>query len=806
MKAKAPGALCDLCPFKDRAFAAPIGPENAEVAVVSRSPGYYEALNGKCFAGPSGKVLDHLLKMQGLSREQVRATNVVLCQSDGQEKGFGMAQACCAPRLDAEIAEADTIVAAGREAAYGLTGESNIARNRGYVHYRDNGRQRVVITNNPAMVLHDDSSFPEIVRDFRLAINPLPKPQLPKIRWTEDVEEAKEWASEITRTLRESKGTLVAADIEGGYPNLACVGFSIRPERSVVFGIHPCRDERFKRNFLKELLEIEGIRYLWHFGKYDTKALRRHNVSARVDEDTGLLSYALDERPGDPDSGAGGHALEWLLKDELGWPKYEPASVRDFKNRRGEWANWPNELPGKRLRMDLYEYNGMDTAGALALYEALKERAIDDNVFDRPYKSQLLPLNAALTEVELYGNLWDADAACDILEEEVWPKLYEWREVLREISREPELNPNSPKQLCELLYDKWGIEHDLDRPRKERKGKRSSDQHVREIILRGDYKSRGGVSRTGIEAFTKTLDNWKELDKQRGTYLEGLTLRRSQDGRIYTDFKIHGTESGRLSSSSPNIQNITRPKEGLPNIRRVFVADPGCAFVSADLSQAELRAIAVLSGDSELQAVYLDTDRSLHKEVAAQFYGEGYTYEQYVRAKNINFGVAYWQSAFSFSQLYNIPREEAQRFIDFWWSRFPVVKEWTEKIERQVLNVGEIQSPFGHKRRFYVIPQDHSARIHIVKEGINFLPQNIAANITLWALIKLVGRLDPRVAQIRITVHDSIVANVRESEVDATTDAMREELERAAFSAIGWDFPFAVDISVGPTWGDLSER
>jgi uracil-DNA glycosylase family 4 len=808
MESKAPFALCDKCPFKDRNFAKSTGPADAKIAVVSRSPGYHEAMNGKSFSGPSGKVLDHLLELHGSSREQVRATNVVLCQSDGQEPGFGMAQACCEPRLESEIADCDTIIAAGSEALYGILGESGIGYNRGFVHYRESqaGKtQRTIVTNNPAMVLRDDATFPELVRDFRLAISPLPTPKLPRVRWTEDVNEAREWADEILRNLRSNTRTLVAVDIEGGYPNLACIGFAIRSERAVVFGINPCRDERFVTNQLKDLLTTESVRYLWQFGKYDTKALRRFGINARVDHDTGLLSYALDERPGNPESGAGGHSLEWLLKDELGWPRYEPSSVRDFKARRGAWTGWPDELPGKRERVDLYEYNGMDTAGTLALYEVLKERAINDNVYDRPYKSQLLPLNAALTEVELVGNIFDVEAACDILEDEVWPKLDKWKRVLREISKTPELNPNSPKQLAELMYDTWGIEHDLDRSKIERKGKESTDKAVREIIKRGNYRSKNTNDRRGIEAFAELLDKWKELDKQRGTYLEGLSLRAQSDGRIYTDHKIHGTESGRLSTADPNMQNITRPKEGLPNIRRVFVADPGCQFISADLSQAELRAIAVLSGDEGLQAIYRDTTRSLHKEVAAQFYGENYTHEQYVQAKNINFGVAYWQSAYSFAQMYHMPQEEAQKYIDLWWNRFPKVWEWTKEMERTVLNKGEIQSPFGHKRRFYVIPQDQSGRIHVIKEGINFLPQNIATNITLHALTKLVDELDPELAQVRITVHDSIVGNCKEAGMEEVSTLMKHCMENAAREAIGWDFPFKADVSVGPTWGDLKE-
>jgi DNA polymerase-1 len=253
------------------------------------------------------------------------------------------------------------------------------------------------------------------------------------------------------------------------------------------------------------------------------------------------------------------------------------------------------------------------------------------------------------------------------------------------------------------------------------------------------------------------------------------------------------------------MQNITRTKEGLPNIRQAFIPDPGCVYVSADLSQAELRAIAVLSGDSSLRSIYTDTGRSLHKEVAAQFYGENYTYEQYVRAKNINFGVAYWQSAFSFAQLYNMPEKEAQDYIDFWWERFPKVKEWTNSIRDEVLSEGEIQSPFGHKRRFYVIPSDQSGRLHVIKEGINFLPQNIASNVTLWAMLRLAEDINWEIAQPRINVHDNIVLNVREDHVEEVALMVKQYMEESAKEVIGWDFPFKADVSVGPNWGSLNE-
>lgn len=826
---KAPYANCDRCPLNKASCALSTGPENASIAVVSRSPGYNEAMQGKSFSGPSGKVLDHLLLTQNLSRKDVLATNVVLCQTDTLEGELWAATEACNARLESELAEVETIIAAGTEACKVILGDDfkSISSDRGYVHIRQSpisGKdQRVIITNNPAVVIRDDGSYPELTRDFRLAINPLPRPKLPSVRIIDTLEEGKVAAEQMLAEFETRTGSLfeqpflIASDIEArGTENVkqaglkhtaevVCAGFSIRNERAVVFGESCCHSDDFRTNFLRPLYEVPGARYLWHNGKYDIKVLRTNGIQARVDEDTLLLSWALDERPGDPESGAGGHSLEWLLKDELGWPKYEPPSVKHFK-KTGKFDYYgQTEAQQNRARKELYEYNGMDTAGGFALYGVLSSRAMADNVFDRPYRTFLIPLSESLTKVELQGNLFDREQAANTLEDEVWPKLRELRQTARAISGDPKLNLNSPQQTGALLYDKWGLRHNLERPKIERKGKRSSDHAVRKEILRGDFTIKEGISRDAVGQFAQTFDDFKSLDKQRGTYFEGLILRVGSDGRIYTDFKIHGTESGRLSSSNPNMQNVTRAKEGMPTIRKAFIPDPGCVFVSADLSQAELRTIAVLSGDQALKSIYLDTDRSLHKEVAAKFYGKDYTYEQYVRAKNINFGVVYWQSAFTFAQMYHMPEREAQDYIDFWWHEFPDVWDWTKSIEKQVFAEGEIQSPFGHKRRQYVIPADQSGRLHVVKEFINFLPQNIAGNGTLYALVTLANAIDWDEAQIRINVHDNLVLNVREEFLDKYARMTKEHLEKAFKESIGWDFPFTADVSYGPNWAELSE-
>jgi DNA polymerase I-like protein with 3'-5' exonuclease and polymerase domains len=191
--------------------------------------------------------------------------------------------------------------------------------------------------------------------------------------------------------------------------------------------------------------------------------------------------------------------------------------------------------------------------------------------------------------------------------------------------------------------------------------------------------------------FTKEYDRFQKLAKQDGTYIRGLIKRAelSEDHRIHTQLNLHGTNSGRLSSSKPNLQNITRPKDGLPDIRRLFKASDGCQIVQADFSQAELRCIAQFSGDGELTRIY-SQDLSLHRETATRFYGPDYTTEQYATCKNVNFGVFYGQSAETFQEKHGIPVSQARPYIEWVWKTFKGVAEWEDDVRREIKSKGVV--------------------------------------------------------------------------------------------------------------------
>lgn len=778
-----------------------------KAAIVSRSPGKPEVIAGEPFASQygSGKILDFLFEMNGVKREQMLLTNTVLCVAP-EGKVPPEAIKACAPRLHAELQGIDTVIAAGSEAVNLLIGRGSIDRHRGYRH-TSNGRV-LVAANNPAIVLKDDSRFPDLKRDFQRAFNPLPEPKFPYIEVIEEIDDARAYLA----TIAEGAYGSVAVDIEsrGGITHkatLISIQFATESDRAVVIGERQgiFDDGDFIRTALRPALTHPNTAYIWHGGKFDTKILRHtYGIEAHVDHDTMLLSYALDERSG-TDERVGVHGLDYLLQDTFGWPYYSSPAVERAK-KTGIVEDYD----------EFYRYAGMDAGGTFQLFEELYERAESDDVL-QPYEHALLRGNAFLTDIELNGMIYDKERAADLMEFEVQPELNELVMRIRKNADNELLNPGSHQQMAHLLYDVWGIQHAMQsRPDM----RRSVDDSARKEILEGRFKFRGDTVRIREGNFVRTVpaedsverrqfyinfvgdyDRFQKLNKQANTYLVGLIKRaeEDEDSRIYTQFNLHGTNSGRLSSSKPNLQNITRTKEGLPDIRKLFRASPDRQIVQADFSQAELRCIAQFSGDAELTRIYRE-GLSLHRETATKFFGEDYTSEQYQTTKNINFGVFYLQGADTFQEKHGIPADQAQPYIDWVWSTFKGVATWEEGVKCEVKSGKPLISPFGRKRRFHLLTRENIQAAY--REGINFYPQSTASDLTLCAAIKLADHIDATKAAIGILVHDSIVADVAESYVDEYKTICLEIMRSIAKDELGWILPFDAEIGVGPTWGE----
>jgi DNA polymerase-1 len=777
---KVPHARCWECPLQGQPIAKTTGPQDAKVAVISRSPGYHEAKAGRPFSGPSGKLLDHLLKMNGVSRDECITTNVVLCHTDKPTKD---AIAACKPRLEAEIERATTLILCGSEAAQAIAG-TTVNAGRGHRHTIA-GNRIAVVANNPAAAIRDDGIYPNLVRDFKRALNPVETRPFPDVRWTDDEREALDWIDRL------GISTQFAVDIESTGleydARLVSIGIG-RDSKAVVFGRYALDSSRVVQALGRLLSDIHKT-YVYHNGKFDVKVLRSNGIPARIDEDTMLLSYTLDERPGN-------HDLDFLVADRLGWPNYTPKVVREGK-KKGHWIGREDELKLKwdmtwdQYKEQLYEYNGRDTGGTYALYSILGTDVQNEELSTRPYDTLLIPASNALADIERYGVSFDTELATRTLHDEVLPELEYLQWEAERIIGKP-INLNSPKQVSELLYDDLKLSHSLKRDGMER----SVDAAVRTEIVEGRAEF---TDETMGQAFAKILDRFKKLDKVRSTYIETLINFAVVDGRIHGTFNLHTTETGRLSGTKPNLQNQPRPTSGvrLPNIRNFYQASPGHVLIQADYSQAELRVAAYLSGDANLQQIYYD-GLDLHDEIATWLYTESFTKEQRVTAKTTNFGILYGQEEFALAQQRHIPIEEARSAIQGWWRRFPDVKTWVMENRKRVLREGYLLSATGRKRRFHLITNEN--KHHMLREAVNFLISSPASDLCLYSLIQLneVPRL-----QTLLTVHDSILFEAKPEHIDEALSTIKTTMEGAANELLGWDFPFAVDVSTGERWGEL---
>jgi DNA polymerase I len=223
-----------------------------------------------------------------------------------------------------------------------------------------------------------------------------------------------------------------------------------------------------------------------------------------------------------------------------------------------------------------------------------------------------------------------------------------------------------------------------------------------------------------------------------------------EDGRVHPTLMLHGTRTGRLAHKV--IANIPRDKR----IRGMYQAAKGHVIIKCDEDQAELRALAALSGDPELCAIYRSNTRKLHREVSDDIWGAGNWHEeQYMRAKALNFGIIYGRQAESISTEFKIPAREAQGYINYWKQKFPVAWAFLEKCRKAVTRGQTLITPFGSKKRHGIVTGENLNALQ--NEACNFPFQNVASNIALYAAISIGPKLRERGAYIILLVHDEIL-------------------------------------------------
>jgi DNA polymerase I len=390
-----------------------------------------------------------------------------------------------------------------------------------------------------------------------------------------------------------------------------------------------------------------------------------------------------------------------------------------------------------------------------------------------------LPLSELLAELELRGVLVDI-SMLGRLGTELDARLLELEREAQEIVGRP-LNVHSPRQLETLLFDDLKL-----KPLKRTKTSRSTDAATLEALV-----DEHPLPRVVLEI--------RKLSKLKSTYIEALPgLVRPDTGRIHTRWGQAVAATGRLSSSDPNLQNIPIRTELGRKIRSAFVAPPGCQLVSADYSQIELRVLAHLSRDPVLTQSFLAAE-DVHARTAMEIFGlppADVTAEHRRRAKAVNFGVIYGQGEQGLSKSLGISRAEAGQFIAAYFRRYEGVRSFMEATLEQARLTGTVRTLLGRLRRVSDIKSNHFGRRAAAERvAMNTPIQGTAADLLKLAMLKLATPVTPGCRMI-LTVHDELVFEVPEAELEVALGAIKERME----GIYSLDVPLVVDVGHGSAW------
>ena len=421
-----------------------------------------------------------------------------------------------------------------------------------------------------------------------------------------------------------------------------------------------------------------------------------------------------------------------------------------------------------------------DTAAVGALYEVLLPRLKERNLWEL-YTTAELPLCRVLAEMELAGCRVDKGALVSF-GEMLSEKANALEQNIYSMAGE-EFNINSPKQLGEILFGKLGLPHG-----KKPKTGWSTNADVLEK-LRYEAPIVGAVL------------EYRQYAKLKSTYADGLLKAMDPDGRIRTRFQMTVTDTGRLSSREPNLQNIPTRTDLGSEIRKMFIPAAGCVLVDADYSQIELRLLAHISGDTAMQAAFT-SGADIHTATAAQVFHvdpADVTHEMRRRAKAVNFGIVYGISAFSLSQDIGVTVAEAKAYMEAYFATFPGVRQYMDSVVAQAKEQGYVETLF-HRRR--ELPEIRSSNFNLRSFGervaLNMPIQGTAADIMKLAMVAVERRLKEELpsAKLVLQVHDELIVECREEQAEAAARMLEEEMEQVVSLSV----PLTAEAHWGKNW------
>lgn len=697
------------------------GPKDSPIVIVGESPGSNELTKGYPFIGDSGELMLRTMEKLGWTRDDPEPLflNALQClpRAKNEVGVLPRATASCQGRLMDEIREYPRriVIAMGNPAIWACTNDYKLksTQDRGRIYPMQGSELGVLITVHPAFLLRQGTHYAHWKRDLDYAISLFKGTDPKEGLWKPPV-----WSVISNRTEYEqvvakyARAKLKCGDIETGGPN----GAGLDYQRGYIISLGVTSEQSGGRHvdiipsdalwgcedLTKTLLEDPQGKWLWQNGKFDIKFFRQEGIHARVDEDLMLMSYCMNENKG--------HDLDTIAWDWIGAPKHKDAIEHWFKANGIPKKRWDYGLVPKDI---LYQYQAYDISKTFMAGRTLREAIEADPKCELLYTKTLIPASEFLTQMEMEGLELDLERAKEndvYYQEKIDAEDHEVQQYALQHTGHT-INIGSYKQLGDLLYGsmKLGVV-----------GSSTDDDALTKIQRRFDHP------------IVNYIKRWRTASKARNTYVKNAPSWLSPDGRVHVTFKLHGTSTGRLSSGQPtNLQNWPR----VPQVRGQFIAGKGRIFGSTDLNQAELRCLALMSGDPTLMAIYSDPSApSIHHITSVALFGEGYTDDEKMRGKAVNFGIVYGRTPPSFAEEFNVSLREATDYIRAWLARYPVAAKFIEACRDAPSKQINLVTNFGRKKRWGVV-----SSMNVVpseNEAANFPHQSTAHDITLHSGIE----------------------------------------------------------------------
>jgi len=605
-----------------------------------------------------------------------------------------------------------------------------------------------------------------------------------------DFEELEEW---ITRATKQG---YVAVDTETDSldsiaANLVGVSLALAPNEACyiplahvdpdnagdgdMFGADPPRQIRMQDALraLKPMLEDPAILKIGQNIKYDLSVFATHNINVAPIDDTMLLSYVLN-------AGKHNHGMDTLSE------RYLQHNTIPFKEIAGTGKS---QVTFDRIALDkATEYAAEDADITLRLWQVFKPQLRTEKVMT-VYETLERPLAPVLARMEQEGIKVDRDHLSRLSSDFSQRMAALEAEAYEQAGRE--FNIGSPKQLGEILFDEMGLEGG----KKTKTGAWQTDADVLE-----------GLAAEG-HGLPRTIVDWRTLSKLRSTYTEALQAAINPDtGRVHTSYSMAVAQTGRLSSTDPNLQNIpVRTEEGR-KIREAFVAEKGNVLVSADYSQIELRILAHIADIDALKDAFKE-GLDIHALTASEMFDvpiEGMDPMVRRQAKAINFGIIYGISGFGLARQLGIPQSEASEYIKTYFKRFPGIRAYMDETKAFAKEHGYVTTAYGRKINLSGIKSKGPQRSFAERQAINAPIQGSAADIIKRAMIRMPDVLAKASlsARMLLQVHDELVFECPEAEADKLIETVKTTMQGAAGPSLQLSVPLVVDARAASNWAE----